>query len=44
VFEPATEQHIIGAARQPFRDIFVIMMDAGCRSSEVLAIRWEDLR
>ena len=44
VFDPATEQRIIYSAKQPFRDIFVIMMDAGCRPSEVVALQWEDVR
>lgn len=44
VFDPLTEQRIIDSAKQPFRDIFLIMMDAGCRPSEVIALRWEDMR
>jgi integrase len=44
VFDPTIEQQIIDAAKQPFRDIFVTMMDTGCRPSEVVSLRWEDLR
>jgi integrase len=44
VFDPVTEQRIIDAAKQSFRDIFLIMMDAGCRPSEVIALRLEDMR
>lgn len=44
VFDPAIEQRISDAAKQPFRYIFVIMMDTGCRPSEVVSLRCEDMR
>ena len=44
LFDPAAEQRIIDAAKQPFRDIFITMMDTGCRPSEVVALQREDMR
>jgi integrase len=41
IFGPEVEQAIIDEARQPLRDIFILMMDTGCRPNEVLQLRWE---
>jgi integrase len=43
VFSPEAEQAIIAEARQPLRDIFVLMMDTGCRPNEILQLRWEHI-
>jgi integrase len=43
VFSPEVEQAIIAEARQPLCDIFVLMMDTGCRPNEILQLRWEHI-
>jgi integrase len=43
VFDQEVEIQIAAKARQPLQDVFVTMMDTGCRPGEVLALRWEDI-
>jgi len=34
---------LLAAAKQPLRDVLIIMLDSGMRPSEVFALRWEDV-
>jgi integrase len=43
VFDQEVEIQIAAEARQPLQDVFVTMMDTGCRPGEVLALRGEDI-
>lgn len=37
------EAKLLGAARQPLRDVLTIMLDCGMRPGEVFQMRWEDI-
>jgi integrase len=43
VFDPTVEQKIIAEARQPLRDVYVTMMDTGCRPHEIVGLQWDDI-
>jgi integrase len=43
VFGPDIEQNIITEARQPLQDVYVMMMDTGCRPSEITGLEWDDI-
>ncbi|HTF69811.1 MAG TPA: tyrosine-type recombinase/integrase, partial [Edaphobacter sp.] len=43
VSDQEVEIQIAAEARQPLQDVFITMMDTGCRPGEVLALRWEDI-
>jgi integrase len=44
VFEPALEQRILCEAKQPFLDVYMTMLDTGCRPGEVVALTVGDMR
>src|SRR5271157_4185248 len=41
ILDDATEQKLLAVARQPLRDVLVIMRDMGLRPAEVFRMRWE---
>ncbi len=41
ILDDATEQKLLAVARQPLRDVLVIMRDMGLRPTEVFRMRWE---
>jgi integrase len=43
VIDPESEARLLAAARQPLRDVLVIMLDTGMRPSEVFRMCWEDV-
>lgn len=42
-FNSDTEQAFLSALPQPWNDVFLVMLDAGMRNQEAVAIRWEDI-
>ena len=41
ILDDATEQKLLAVARQPLRDVLVIIRDMGLRPAEVFRMRWE---
>jgi len=41
ILDDSTEQKLLAVARQPLRDVLVIMRDMGLRPAEVFRMRWE---
>jgi integrase len=41
IIEPQVEAKLLSAARQPLRDVIVIMQDTGMRPQDVFRLRWE---
>lgn len=43
LIEPQAEAKLLGVARQPLKDVLLIMLDAGMRPQEVFRMRWEHI-
>jgi integrase len=43
LIDPETETKLLAVARQPLRDVLLIMLATGLRPSEVFRMRWEDI-
>jgi len=43
IIDPESEAKLLAVARQPLRDVLLIMLDTGMRPSEVFRMRWEDV-
>lgn len=43
LIDSETEAKLLAAARQPLRDVLLIMLDTGMRPSEVFRLRWENV-
>jgi integrase len=43
LIDPPTEAKLLAAAKQPLRDVIVIMQDTGMRPQDVFRLRWEHI-
>jgi len=41
IIGPQVEARLLAAAKQPLRDVIVIMQDTGMRPQDVFQLRWE---
>jgi len=42
--DPATEARLLAVARQPMKDVLIIIQDTGMRPDEIFRIRIENIR
>lgn len=43
VLDAEAELKLLAAAKQPLRDVLIVMLDTGMRPQEVFCMRWEDI-
>lgn len=43
IIDPEAEFKLLAAAKQPLRDVLMIILDSGMRPGEVFRMRWEDI-